>query len=234
MWIWARFLSGDGFRAVVVRFTMRGTGRSPKRFYLPIYVKTWIRGSFPNSKAHYQPAQRRDAKGDSRSCIARRGRGRRHGCQTAEPVYMLTEEGTRARPGSSGLGRWICSTTGPCTHFLGHWIYHDQTAVGLHQAAIVCGAVRVPVLLWVRRCRRTRQRLLVLKHGRRLRGPELVTTTEFNSRHEADGMAFVNEEQTRTGTAAQKQREPMGTRAAQAGGDALPGDGRLGHGQERR
>jgi len=34
----------------------------------------------------------------------------------------------------------------------------------------------------------------VRKHGRRLRGPELVTTAEFNRRHEADGMAFVNEE----------------------------------------
>jgi tRNA(Leu) C34 or U34 (ribose-2'-O)-methylase TrmL len=39
-----------------------------------------------------------------------------------------------------------------------------------------------------------RELALVRKHGRRLKGPELVTTAEFNSRHEADGMAFVNEE----------------------------------------
>jgi hypothetical protein len=37
---------------------------------------------------------------------------------------------------------------------------------------------------------------MVWKHGRRLRGPELVTTAEFNAKlGRPDGIAFVNEEQ---------------------------------------
>lgn len=42
-----------------------------------------------------------------------------------------------------------------------------------------------------------RKNALERKNGRRLRGPELVRTAEFNARDKADGMAFINEEQTR-------------------------------------
>ena len=50
-----------------------------------------------------------------------------------------------------------------------------------------------------------RARRMIWKHGRRLRGPELVTTAEFNEKlgkskllttHLPDGIAFINEEQT--------------------------------------
>jgi hypothetical protein len=42
-----------------------------------------------------------------------------------------------------------------------------------------------------------RTRRKVWRHGRRLRGPELVTTVEFNAKlGRPDGIAFVNEEQT--------------------------------------
>ncbi|MGH9378740.1 MAG: type IV secretion system DNA-binding domain-containing protein, partial [Terriglobia bacterium] len=41
-----------------------------------------------------------------------------------------------------------------------------------------------------------RRRSHILKHGRRLRGPELVTPSEFNPRNRADGVGFVNQERT--------------------------------------
>ncbi|HEU5340966.1 hypothetical protein [Edaphobacter sp.] len=49
-----------------------------------------------------------------------------------------------------------------------------------------------------------RARRMIWKHGRRLRGPELTTTAEFNTKlgrakglrvHLPDGVAFINEEQ---------------------------------------
>ena len=79
--------------------------------------------------------------------------------------------------------------------FLAHWIYRDQTVWDYIErpAHAALGAF---VLLLFLALPRDRAWWLVRKYGRRLKGPELVTTAEFNSRHEADGMAFVNEERS--------------------------------------
>jgi type IV secretory pathway TraG/TraD family ATPase VirD4 len=73
--------------------------------------------------------------------------------------------------------------------FLRHWIYRDQNAAGLVRAAVWSGLavfavgalVAIPVDLSRARARR---------HGRRLKGPELVTVEQFNRRYRADGVGF--------------------------------------------
>jgi hypothetical protein len=73
--------------------------------------------------------------------------------------------------------------------FLGHWIYRDQRVTDLVRSAtwgglvvLAVGAlVAMPVDLARARARR---------HGRRLKGPELVTTSQFNRRFRADGVGF--------------------------------------------
>ena len=65
--------------------------------------------------------------------------------------------------------------------------------MGLHRAAGLRGAGRVRAVA-VCRAAEGPGAGAGAETRARLRGPELVTTAEFNARHEADGMAFVNEE----------------------------------------
>jgi hypothetical protein len=72
---------------------------------------------------------------------------------------------------------------------LGHWIYADQTltdlaAPGAWTIAVVFGlglVIAIP-----KDAARARER----RHGRRLRGPELVSVDQFNRRLHADGIGF--------------------------------------------
>ena len=78
--------------------------------------------------------------------------------------------------------------------FLRRWIYRDQRVSDLAtpaawsgMAVFAVGAlVAIPLDLSLARTRR---------HGRRLKGPELVTVAQFNRRYRADGVGF---QQTRT------------------------------------
>jgi hypothetical protein len=76
--------------------------------------------------------------------------------------------------------------------FLGHWIYRDQTLTQLVMPAL-CGALGLLVVgLLVaipKDVARTRER----RHGRRLKGPELVTPAQFTKRYRADGIGFVQQ-----------------------------------------
>jgi type IV secretory pathway TraG/TraD family ATPase VirD4 len=78
----------------------------------------------------------------------------------------------------------------PALHaFLNHWIYRDQPLTDLVQAALwsgvvvfgVGGAIAVPMDVVRARARR---------HGRRLKGPELVSVAQFNRRFRSDGVGF--------------------------------------------
>jgi type IV secretory pathway TraG/TraD family ATPase VirD4 len=77
----------------------------------------------------------------------------------------------------------------PLHAFLRRWIYADQSVVYLLRPAAWAGLAvfgigalfAIPIDL-----RRARQR----RHGRRLKGPELVTAAQFNRRFHADGVGF--------------------------------------------
>jgi type IV secretory pathway TraG/TraD family ATPase VirD4 len=113
---------------------------------------------------------------------------------TGEPSYALTQEAVangavrlewqRGKYNCQGLHRMI-----------GHWIFHDQplteqlkTAGWGGLAAFVAGIIlAIPS---------ERKRMRIWKHGRRLKGPELVTSDEFNQRYRSDGIGFVTNGQS--------------------------------------
>jgi hypothetical protein len=77
--------------------------------------------------------------------------------------------------------------------FLGHWIYQDQTLTDLAKPALRGGLGVFLVSLIVaipKDAARARER----KHGRVLKGPELVTARVFNRRTRADGIGFLLEQ----------------------------------------
>jgi hypothetical protein len=76
--------------------------------------------------------------------------------------------------------------------FLGRWIYRDLSLLDLVLPALWGGVGVFAAGLLVaipKDLRRARER----RHGRRLKGPELVTATQFSRRHRADGMGFVQQ-----------------------------------------
>jgi hypothetical protein len=78
---------------------------------------------------------------------------------------------------------------------LAHWIYSDQSLTDLARPALWGGLGVLVVGLIVaipKDAARARER----KHGRRLKGPELVTAEAFNRRMRSDGVGFVLRERT--------------------------------------
>src|SRR6185436_620858 len=73
---------------------------------------------------------------------------------------------------------------------LREWIYRDQGLVDLARPALwsSLGVLVVGLLVGIRQdMNRARAR----KHGRRLKGPELVSVRAFNRRLRADGIGFA-------------------------------------------
>lgn len=73
--------------------------------------------------------------------------------------------------------------------FLGHWIYRDQTFLDFFRPALWAGAA-VFCLGLLAAIPRDRRRAHERRVGRRLRGPELVTSRRFNRENKRDGISF--------------------------------------------
>ena len=76
--------------------------------------------------------------------------------------------------------------------FLGYWIYEDQTLTGLLKPAL-WGSLAVLALGLVVAIPKDAVRARERKHGRRLKGPEMVEAGEFQRRTGADGVGFLRE-----------------------------------------
>jgi hypothetical protein len=73
---------------------------------------------------------------------------------------------------------------------LAHWIYNDQSLTDLVRPAL-WGGLGVFVVGLIVAIPKDAARARERKHGRRLKGPELVTASVFNRRTRADGIGFV-------------------------------------------
>jgi hypothetical protein len=85
-------------------------------------------------------------------------------------------------------------------------VYADHEAWEFYQKPVYLSLAFFVLALFVA-VPKDRARRMLYKHGRRLRGPELVTTAELNEKlgkskglrtHLPDGVSFINEEQTWT------------------------------------
>lgn len=190
VWTFSTFFGAVVFFLLALAIEYQRSWSFVERFYLPMYAKTWAHGLFPKAQTRYSLIAGVTAKGQQRLAIA--GEVEAATNAQGQPVYVLTEEGRR-----DGLVRLVWDAgvfNDRRLHtFLGHWIYGDRTVWDYVERPAYAALGAFVLLLFVA-LPRDRARWLVRKHGRRLRGPELVTTAGFNSRQAADGMAFVNEE----------------------------------------
>jgi len=122
-----------------------------------------------------------------------------------KPGYRLTEEGLK-----DGISRltWVTGTFNDrgLHKVMSAAVFADHESWDFYRNPVLFSVGFFVLLLFVA-VPRDRKRRLVWKHGRRLRGPELVTTAELNEKLGKskllttalpDGVAFINEEQTWT------------------------------------
>jgi hypothetical protein len=173
-----------------------------ERFYLPVYAKTWVRGGLSaKNQTRYALLDVVNKKGQQRFAVD----------GEVEPIQRADGARAYAVTDAAVAAGWVkpvwdaASFNDQALHrYLGHWIYRDQT-VWEYIERPVYGSLAVFVLGLFVAVPKDRKRALVYKHGRRLRGPELVTTAEFNEKlgqhkwlkkYLPDGLAFINENQS--------------------------------------
>lgn len=150
-----------------------------QRLYLPIYIKTGLRAAqSPSNQAQYALIDLANAKGQRRFAVEGEVAPIQHA--DGSTVYAITPVAIQrgwARP-EWEVG-WYRDRD--LHAYLGHWIYHDQPLTKWLRSPAY-GALAVWAVLLCFALPLDRKRSLVFTKGRRLRGPEMVTTANFNRR----------------------------------------------------
>jgi len=188
----AIFLTGVFFFGVFCLDYWHGW-TAAERLYLTDYLKSGVRGkTSPTATAKYTLLE--GVVGKSERLLID---------DEIEPVtgpdgrrgYRLTDEGVK-----DGIAR-LQYVTGVYNDralhtVMSHAVFQHDDLWGYMARPFYWSLAFFVMLLFVA-VPKDRARRMVWKHGRRLRGPELVTTAEFNAKMgRPDGIAFVNEEQT--------------------------------------
>jgi hypothetical protein len=165
---------------------------------LPVYAKTWVRGSLlPTNQAQYalldvvnKKGQQRLAVNDEIAPIQRADGVTAYGVTNA-----AVAEGLVKPVWDAGMFKDL-----DLHAYLGQWIYRERTAWDYIETPAYASLGFFAVLLCFA-LPTDRKRRRVLREGRRLSGPELVTTAEFNrklgkrrwlKRSLPDGLALIN------------------------------------------
>jgi hypothetical protein len=198
-WTWAAILLSCVFFAGVLTVKYMTGWTTAQRLYLTDYLKSGARSqASPTTSAKYTLLEGVVGKGQ-RLLID----------NEIEPVtgpdgkqgWRLTDEGVR-----DGIARleWVTATYSDrgLHALLGRFVFKDETSW-----EFICGPVTWSVAFFVLALfvavRKDRARRMIWKNGRRLRGPELVSTADFNTKlgrpkrmtvDLPDGVGFINEE----------------------------------------
>jgi len=188
--------------AAIVAYQYLATWTPLQRWYIGAYVRSaLIAGLGVTGTGHYRLLHVTDDRG-SRLALDDEVRP---AAMPAGLPFVLTGQAVRAGD------RQLAWNDGPYRHaalhsFLRRWIYRDQSVTDLVEPAAWggLGVCAIGVLIAIPfDLVRTRQR----RHGRRLKGPELLTVARFNRRLHADGVGF---RQTRSGVRTPWLRMPRG------------------------
>ncbi len=201
VWTWGAFFLSCLLFVFAVWLDGERNWTAAERLYLSDYLKSGARSKLPAAKARYTLLEGVTAKGEQvlvtgDEIEAVKGQDGRYG-------YVLSDEGTQA-----GLVR-LQWTTGVYNDrglhgLMGSYVYGNQTLWDFVKRPVLWSVAFFVVLLFVA-VPRDRARRMVWKFGRRLRGPELATTAEFNEKlgrkkwfmtYFPDGIALVNLERT--------------------------------------
>jgi type IV secretory pathway TraG/TraD family ATPase VirD4 len=160
-----------------------------EKFYLRTYAKTWLADLNPlphKADSRYQLLEAVPKKGKQQ--LALPGEVEPGTDQNGKPLYVLTDQGRQ-----DGLVRLVWHDAyfdNKKLHaFLGHWIYQDKGVWG-YIAHDVYYSTAIFAILLIVTVPTDRKRTRVLREGRRLQGPELVTVEEFNRTNQSNGIGF--------------------------------------------
>jgi hypothetical protein len=199
VWTWAAILLSSVFFAGVLTVKYM-TGWTPaQRLYLMAYLKSGARSqASPTASAKYTLLEGTVGKGQ-RLLID----------NEIEPVtgpdgkegWRLTDQGVR-----DGIARlqWVTATYNDrgLHALLGRVVFKDETQWEFIRGPVTWSMAFFGLALSVA-VPKDRARRMIWKHGRRLRGPELVSTADFNTKlgrsktltaDLPDGVGFINEE----------------------------------------
>jgi type IV secretory pathway TraG/TraD family ATPase VirD4 len=201
VWTWGVFFLSCLFFVFAVWQDGRVNWTAAERLYLSDYLRSGAREKLPGASGRYTLLEGVTAKGGrlfvtGDEIEAVKGQDGRYG-------YVLTDQGIR-----DGLVR-LQWTTGMFNdrklhEAMASYVYQNQTLWDFVKRPAYWTAAFFVLLLFVA-VPKDRARQMVWKFGRRLRGPELVTTTEFNEKlgrkrwwrtYYPDGIALVNLECT--------------------------------------
>ena len=202
VWTWGAFFLSCLFFVFMVWWDGRVNWTAAERLYLSDYLRSGARGKAgAKMQSKYTLLQGFNAKGQMLLVVddeveAVKGRDGRYG-------YVLTDDGSK-----DGLVRlqYVSGVYNDRAlhELMGRFVYHDQTLWDFVKRPTYWTLAFFVLLLFMA-VPKDRARRMVWKFGRRLRGPELVTTAEFNEKlgrkkllttYYPDGIAFVNLEQT--------------------------------------
>jgi hypothetical protein len=203
VWTWGAIFLSLLFFAGMLTVEYEGSWTAAERLYLSDYLKSGTRGQASATTAgKYTLLEGVVGKGQ-RLVIG----------DEVEPVpgpngrpgYRLTDEGVK-----DGIARltWVTGTFNDrgLHKVMSEAVYAGHESWEFYQKPVYLSLAFFVLALFVA-VPKDRARRMLYKHGRRLRGPELVTTAELNEKlgkskllttHLPDGVSFINEEQTWT------------------------------------
>ena len=193
VWTVTAILLSVVFFAGLLTWEYEGSWTAAERLYLSDYLKSGARGKASATAAsRYTLLEAVVGKGqrlvigdEIERVLGPDGR----------PGYRLTDEGVQ-----DGIARleWVTATYNDrgLHRVMSEAVYAGHESWEFYQRAVYATLAFFVLALFVA-VPKDRKRRMIWRHGRRLRGPELVTTAEFNRKlGRPDGIAFVNEEQT--------------------------------------
>ncbi len=177
VWTWGAIFLSFLFLAGMVTLEYEQSWTAAERLYLSDYLKSGARGqASATSGAEYTLLEAVVGKGQRRLVMG----------DEIEPVpdvdgrpgYRLTEEGVK-----DGIARltWVRGTFNDrgLHRVMSEAVYADHESWGFYQKPVYLSLAFFVLALFVA-VPKDRARRMLYKHGRRLRGPELVTTAELN------------------------------------------------------
>jgi type IV secretion system coupling TraD/TrwB family protein len=156
-----------------------------QRMYLPSLLQTHVRPVFGVAAGRYQLLM---VESPTVTRLALDEDVKQSASSANEQRFALTDAAVRqgARRLTWQSGEY---DNARLRRFLAHWVYHDRSLIALMWPAAHVGAGVLLIGLFIAvpaDLTRVRER----RHGRRLKGPELVTTHQFNRRHRPTGVAL--------------------------------------------
>ncbi len=193
VWTWMAILLTPMFFAAMLTMEYERSWTAAERLYLTDYLKSGARGKTSATAA---------SKCTLLEAVA--GPGQKQGQRLVIGDEIEEVPAMDGRPGWRLT--WVTGTFNDrgLHRVMSEAVYSNIGGWEFYQKAVWLTAAFFVLALFVAVPKDLARRMLY-KHGRRLRGPELVTTAEFNEKlgkskgmrvHLPDGVAFINEEQT--------------------------------------